>query len=92
VPGELFNQLGVEIKKSASNTFCLGCANAYTAGYIPTKRIMNMVKEIASTWPLEDYIDQSKIRKYYGATAARVSGEAGEKIVQQSKKIIEKLT
>ncbi|MCJ7632103.1 neutral/alkaline non-lysosomal ceramidase N-terminal domain-containing protein [Candidatus Bathyarchaeota archaeon] len=92
VPGELFNQLGVEIKKSASSTFCLGCANAYTAGYIPTKRIMDMVKEIASTWSLEDYIDQSKIRKYYGATAARVSGEAGEEIVQQSKKIIEKLT
>lgn len=92
IPGELFNQLGVEIKRSKPNTFCLACANASVVGYIPTRKLTNIVKEYASTWTLSDYVDQNKIRRYYGATGARVSEEAGEIVVKESKKLIEKLS
>ncbi|HXF62125.1 MAG TPA: neutral/alkaline non-lysosomal ceramidase N-terminal domain-containing protein [Caldilineaceae bacterium] len=70
VPGELFVELGLQIKREVAPrpVFIVGCANA-SVGYLPARR----------AYPLGGYeIDEAY--KYYGAPAV-FAPEAGEQLV-----------
>jgi hypothetical protein len=87
-PGELFNELGRQIKTESpyDHTFILSVTNG-RIGYIPTRE----AAEVALELPLEDFVDPVKYRKLYGATiTTEVGPDAGEMVVAETLHLIKK--
>ncbi len=76
--GELFNELGTEIKTRSpyEHTYVLSCTNG-GVGYIPVREAAEAVLNM----PLEEFTDPVKHRRHYGATITTEIGPAGGEIV-----------
>ncbi len=77
VPGELFNELGRQIKDGRMGptwcaTYCRG-----SLGYVSTRK---PYEDIAAV-PLTEIVDMTRYRKYYGTTTSPFSPDAGEMLV-----------
>ena len=85
-PGELFNELGRQIKAQSpyEHTFVLSVTNGWVA-YIPTREAAEAVLD----FPLEEFVDPVKHRRHYGATITTELGpSAGEMIVAETLRLI----
>lgn len=81
VPGELFHELGMRIKRSspAPATYVLGLTNDWM-GYLPTPDAALAVLDL----PIEEFTDTVKYRQHYGATTTTEVGPyAGEMVVEE---------
>lgn len=86
-PGELFNELGMQIKQRSPypHTFVLSCTNASIA-YLPVREAAEGVLAL----PLEEFVDPVKHHKDYGATfTTEVGPNAGDIVVAETLKLIE---
>jgi hypothetical protein len=86
-PGELFNELGTEIKQRSpfDHTFVLSLTNGRIA-YIPTRDAAEAVLDL----PLEEFADPVKHRNHYGATITTDLGpSAGEMVVEETLRLID---
>jgi hypothetical protein len=77
-PGELFNELGQEIKERGrrGRTWVASYSNEYI-GYISTRRPHEEIDGV----PLAEVVDQEKYRRYYGTTTSPFASEAGNLLV-----------
>ena len=85
-PGELFSQLGMDIKARSpyAHTFVLGVSNNWV-GYIPTRDAAEAVLQL----PLQEFVDPVKYRQHYGATiTTEVGPSAGELLVEETLRLI----
>ena len=85
-PGELFNELGLEVKARSPYefTYISGVTNG-RVGYIPTREAAEAVAGLS----LQEFTDQVKHRRQYGATAmTEVGPAAGEMIVEELLRLI----
>ena len=80
-PGELFNELGTEIKEGGGRdrTWVASYSSDYV-GYISTRQPHEEIAQV----PLEEIVDQTRYRRYYGTTTSPFAPEAGEKVVAES--------
>jgi len=88
-PGELFNELGSQIKRNSpvANTFVLSITNGSIA-YIPTREAAEAVLNM----PLEEFTDPVKHRRHYGATITTEIGPAGgEMVVAETLRLIDQV-
>jgi len=77
VPGELFNELGRQIKDGRPGpTWCAAYCRG-TLGYISTR---TPYEDIAAV-PLRERVDMTRYRRYYGTTTSPFSPNAGETLV-----------
>lgn len=86
-PGELFSELGMEIKQRSpfKHTFILSVTNG-SIGYIPTRQAAEAVLDL----PLEEFTDPVKYRRHYGATiTTEVGPAAGEIVVAETLRLIQ---
>jgi len=84
--GELFNELGTEIKDRSPypHTFVLSLTNGSII-YIPTREAAEPVLDL----PLEEFVDPVKYRNHYGATITTEVGPAGgEILVEETLRLI----
>ncbi len=74
-PGEMFNELGQEIKESTDGrqTWVASYNDNYI-GYVSTRKPYDAILNV----PLEEVVDQDKFRRYYGTTTSPFAPEAGE--------------
>lgn len=87
VQGELFNELGRQIKDSrAGPTWCAAYSRGWR-GYISTRQ---PYEDIAAV-PLHEIVDQSRYRRYYGTTTSPFSPEAGEMLVSEAVRLLRQL-
>jgi neutral ceramidase len=87
-PGELFNELGTQIKVAAGRerTWVASYSSDYI-GYISTRQ----PHEETTVIPLEEIVDQSRYRRYYGTTTSPFAPEAGEQIVRESVELLRRV-
>ena len=80
-PGELFNELGAQIKDGGGrdSTWVASYSSDYI-GYISTR----LPHEETAVIPLEEIVDQTRHRRYYGTTTSPFAPEAGELLVRES--------
>lgn len=81
IPGELYHELGMRIKRSSpvTHTYVLGITNDWI-GYLPTRDAAEAVLDL----PLEEFTDPVKHRRQYGATTTtEVAPTAGEIVVEE---------
>ena len=80
-PGELFNELGIQIKDGGGrdSTWVASYSSDYI-GYISTR----LPHEETAVIPLEEIVDQTRHRRYYGTTTSPFAPEAGELLVRES--------
>ena len=80
-PGELFNELGREIKDGVGRdrTWVASYCADYI-GYISTR----MPHEEIADVPLDEIVDQARYRRFYGTTNSPFAPEAGEDLVTAS--------
>lgn len=86
-PGELFNELGMEIKARSPHrhTFVLSVCNNWM-GYVPTRDAAEAVLDL----PLQEFVDPVKHRRHYGATTTtEVGPDAGEMVVDETLRLID---
>jgi len=89
VPGELYNELGVHIKRSSpyAKTFVLGLTNDWI-GYLPARDAAEAVLDL----PIEEFTDPVKHRRQYGATTTtEVGPQAGEMVVEELLRILKQM-
>ena len=86
-PGELFNELGSEIKRGAGGDTWVASYSSDYIGYISTRQ----PHEETAIIPLNEIVDQSRHRRYYGTTTSPFAPEAGELIVAESLALIAEL-
>jgi len=77
-PGELFNELGTQIKESAGRetTWVASYCNDYI-GYISTRQPYEDIADV----PLEEIVSQGEHRRFYGTTTSPFAPRAGEDLV-----------
>jgi hypothetical protein len=77
--GELFNELGSEIKDgiSGNRPWIASYCDDYI-GYISTRQ----PHEEIATIPVTEIVDMKKYRRYYGTTTSPYAPEAGEALVE----------
>ncbi|MDA1348074.1 MAG: hypothetical protein O3A47_04295, partial [Chloroflexi bacterium] len=77
-PGELFNELGREIKDSVGRdrTWVASYCADYI-GYISTRKPHDEIVDV----PLDEIVDQARYRRFYGTTNTPFAPEAGEDLV-----------
>jgi hypothetical protein len=86
-PGELFDELGRQLKATAgSNVWVASFCNDYV-GYISTRRPHD---EIAAV-PVDEIVDQDRYRRYYGTTTSPFAPEAGERLVDAAAGLLRKV-
>lgn len=87
-PGELFNELGGQIKEGCGRgeTWVASYSNEYI-GYISTRKPHEEIESI----PLDQIVDQDKYRRYYGTTTSPFAPEAGEALVDASVDLLKQL-
>jgi len=88
-PTEFFNELGRRIKEvDPGHVFVVAYSNGYM-GYVPTRAVV----EECNSMTLEDCIDPLKNRWAYGAAwpTSWYAAEAGERIVETTKRLIRQL-
>jgi hypothetical protein len=90
-PGELFNELGSEIKRlagveNAPRVWVASYSSDYI-GYISTRQPHDETAIIS----LNEIVDQSRHRRYYGTTTSPFAPEAGEMIVAESLALLAEL-
>ena len=80
-PGELFNELGVQIKDGGGrdSTWVASYSSDYI-GYVSTR----LPHDETAVIPLEEIVDQTRHRRYYGTTTSPFAPEAGELLVRES--------
>ena len=76
--GELFNELGTEIKKAFPNNrpWVASYCDDYI-GYISTRQPHEEIADVPAT----EIVDMKKYRRYYGTTTSPYAPEAGEALV-----------
>jgi len=82
-PGELFNELGSEIKNSSDSPIMVVSYCDDYVGYISTRAPYNMI----DSTPIEDIVNMKKFRRYYGTTTSPFSAESGDLLVEESERI-----
>ena len=85
-PGELFSELGVQIKSQSPypHTFVLSLTNG-SIMYLPCRQAAEAVLDL----PLREFTDPVKYRQHYGATITTdVGPEAGEIVVRETLRLI----
>lgn len=85
-PGELFNELGMQIKARSPHphTYVAAITNNWI-GYIPTREAAEAVLGL----PLREFVDPVKHRRHYGATiTTEVGPAAGEIVVEETLRLI----
>lgn len=87
-PGELFNELGSQIKDGAGRgtTWVASYSNDYI-GYISTR----MAHEEIADVPLEEIAGQDRYRRFYGTTTSPFSPQAGEGLVAAAADLVGEL-
>ena len=86
--GELFNELGLEIKKAIpENRPWIASYCDHYIGYISSRK---PYEEIANV-PLTEIVNMEKYRRYYGTTTSPYNPEAGDMLVDSAIKVLKKL-
>ena len=86
--GELFNELGTEIKNAFPNNrpWVASYCDEYI-GYISTRQPHEEIKDI----PVNEIVDMKKYRRYYGTTTSPYAPEAGESLVTTAINVLKTL-
>lgn len=80
VPGELFNDLGRQIKESGNGpTWCAAYCRGYI-GYLSTRGPYDEIRDV----PLHEIVDMTRYRRLYGTTTSPFAPEAGAIIVSKA--------
>ncbi len=87
-PGELFNELGLQIKEGGGRgeTWVASYSNEYI-GYISTRKPHEEIESV----PLDEIVDQDKYRRYYGTTTSPFAPTSGEAIVEASVNLLKQI-
>ena len=86
-PGEMFNELGQDIKKSAGPHVWVASYCDNYIGYVSTRETYGHIEAV----PLDEIVDQAKYRRYYGTTTSPFAPEAGDQLVEASAKLARKV-
>ena len=86
-PGELFNELGHEIKERGGPGVWVASYSYEYAGYISTRKPHEAIAQV----PLDQIVDQDKYRRYYGTTTSPFSAEAGEALVDACVELVKEV-
>lgn len=88
VPGELFNELGLEIKDSRIELlWCAAYCRGYI-GYISTEGPYDEIKDVSVC----DIVDMTRYRRFYGTTTSPFAPEAGAVLVSAAKRLIQEVS
>lgn len=80
VPGELFNDLGRQIKDGREGpAWCAAYCRGYI-GYVSSRGPYDDIEEV----PLHEIVDMARYRRFYGTTTSPFSPEAGEILVSRA--------
>jgi len=86
-PGELFNELGVDIRERAGTNVLVASYCGEYIGYVSTRNAYDDTAGI----PLDEIIDMKQFRRYYGTTTSPYAPEAGEILVDAAVAAIRKV-
>ena len=86
--GELFNELGLEIKKAIpENRPWIASYCDHYIGYISSRKPYEEIENV----PLTEIVNMEKYRRYYGTTTSPYNPEAGDMLVDSAIKVLKKL-
>ncbi|MEX0761781.1 MAG: neutral/alkaline non-lysosomal ceramidase N-terminal domain-containing protein [Dehalococcoidia bacterium] len=87
LPGELFNELGRQLKNSRHGpTWCAAYCRGYI-GYVSTRRPHEETDDV----PLTEIVDMKRFRRYYGTTTSPFSPEAGEMMIKRASDLLKEV-